>query len=80
VVGKTERKGQLLRQCRSCDNVKLRHKQGVTCGLTAVSMKMTDVWDVAPCVLAQIHRRFRGVYCLYYKHDHSSPASLIDIP
>jgi hypothetical protein len=48
-------------------------------GVTAASMKVTDVCDVAPCVLLQIHRRFRGVYCLSYKHDHSSPASLIDI-
>jgi hypothetical protein len=33
--------------------------------LTAASMKMTVFWDVAPCSLVEIYRRFRGAYCLY---------------
>jgi hypothetical protein len=28
--------------------------------LTAASMKVTVSWDVAPCSLAEIDRRFRG--------------------
>jgi hypothetical protein len=27
-------------------------------------MKMTAFWDVAPCSLVLIERRFRGAYCL----------------
>jgi hypothetical protein len=34
--------------------------------LTAASMKMTFFWDIAPCSLAEIDRRFRGSYCLHY--------------
>jgi hypothetical protein len=29
--------------------------------LTAASIKMTVFWDVAPCSLVEIDRRFRGV-------------------
>jgi hypothetical protein len=35
--------------------------------LTAVSMNMTVFWDVAPCSLVEIDRRFRGAYCLYHQ-------------
>jgi hypothetical protein len=31
--------------------------------LTAASMKMTLFWDVAPCSLVEIYRRFRRAYC-----------------
>jgi hypothetical protein len=31
--------------------------------LTAVSMKMTVFWDVAPCSLVEVYLRFRGAYC-----------------
>jgi hypothetical protein len=30
---------------------------------TTVSMKMTVFWDVAPCSLVKVERRFRGAYC-----------------
>jgi hypothetical protein len=30
--------------------------------LTAMRMKMTVFWDVAPCSLVEINRRFRGAY------------------
>jgi hypothetical protein len=33
--------------------------------LTAASMKMFVFWDVAPCSLVEIDRRFRGAYCLH---------------
>jgi hypothetical protein len=34
-------------------------------------MKMTVFWDVAPCSLVEIYRRFRGAYCLHHQGDHS---------
>jgi hypothetical protein len=32
--------------------------------LTAASMKMSASWDIAPCSLVEVYRRFRGAYCL----------------
>jgi hypothetical protein len=37
---------------------------------TAARMKIRDFWDVAPCSLVGVDRRFRGTYCRQY---HSSP-------
>jgi hypothetical protein len=37
--------------------------------LTAASMKMTVFWDVAPCSLVDVYRRFRGTYCLHHQGD-----------
>jgi hypothetical protein len=37
--------------------------------LTAASMKMTAVWNVAPCSLIEADRRIRGVYCLHHHPD-----------
>jgi hypothetical protein len=37
--------------------------------LTVASMKMVVFWDVAPCSLAEIYRRFRGVYSLHHQGD-----------
>jgi hypothetical protein len=31
--------------------------------LMAASMKVTVFWNVAPCSLIEIDRRFRGAYC-----------------
>jgi hypothetical protein len=31
--------------------------------LTVTSMKMTAFWDIAPCNLTEVDRRFRDVYC-----------------
>jgi hypothetical protein len=31
--------------------------------LTVTSMKMTAFWDIAPCSLTEMDRRFRDVYC-----------------
>jgi hypothetical protein len=28
--------------------------------------KMAVFWVVAPCSLVEVHRRFRGVFCLHY--------------
>jgi hypothetical protein len=35
--------------------------------LTAVSLKMAVFWDVAPCSLVEVYRRFRGAYCLHHQ-------------
>jgi hypothetical protein len=37
--------------------------------LTAKCMKMTVFWDVVPCSLLEIDRRFRGAYCLHHQDD-----------
>jgi hypothetical protein len=36
---------------------------------TAASMKLSVVWDIAPCSLVGVDWRFRGVYCLHYQGD-----------
>jgi hypothetical protein len=41
--------------------------------LTAASMKMAVFWDVAPCSLVEIDRRFRGAYSLCYQGFPSRP-------
>jgi hypothetical protein len=35
--------------------------------LTAASMKIRAFWDVAPCSLIGVDRRFRGLYCLHHQ-------------
>jgi hypothetical protein len=30
---------------------------------------MTVFWDVAPCSLVEIDRRFSGAYCLHHQDD-----------
>jgi hypothetical protein len=30
-------------------------------------LKMTAFWDIAPCSLVEVGRRFRGVYCLHHQ-------------
>jgi hypothetical protein len=37
--------------------------------LTATSIKMTVYWDVVPCSLVEIDRRFRGACCLSHQGD-----------
>jgi hypothetical protein len=34
---------------------------------TASSVKMTAVWDIAPCSLVEVDRRFGSAYCLHHK-------------
>jgi hypothetical protein len=34
--------------------------------MTAI-VKVTAYWDMAPCSLVEVDRRFRGVYCLHYQ-------------
>jgi hypothetical protein len=33
-------------------------------------VKMTVLWDIAPCSLVEVYRRFRGAYCLHHQGDH----------
>jgi hypothetical protein len=33
------------------------------------SLKMTVLWDVAPCSLVEVYRRFRCVFCLHQGDD-----------
>jgi hypothetical protein len=35
--------------------------------LTATNMRMAVFWDVAPCSLVEVDRRFRGTYCLHHQ-------------
>jgi hypothetical protein len=30
---------------------------------------MTAFWDIAPCSLVEVDRRFRGAYCLHHQDD-----------
>jgi hypothetical protein len=32
-------------------------------------LKMTVFWHAAPCILVQVNRSFRGVYCLHHQGD-----------
>jgi hypothetical protein len=34
--------------------------------LTADIMKITVLWDVAPCSLVEVYRRFRGACCPHH--------------
>jgi hypothetical protein len=36
-------------------------------------MKMTAYWDIAPCSLVEVDRRFRGAYSLYHQDDRAPP-------
>jgi hypothetical protein len=36
---------------------------------TGFGSKMTVFWDVAPCSLVEIDRRFTGAYCLHHQGD-----------
>jgi hypothetical protein len=44
--------------------------------LTTESMKLRAFWDIAPCSLVGVDRRFRGAYCLHHQGDESSPTPL----
>jgi hypothetical protein len=37
--------------------------------LTAASMKMTVLWDMAPCTVVEVDRGFRGAYCLHHQGE-----------
>jgi hypothetical protein len=30
----------------------------------------TVLWDIAPCSVVEIYRRFEGAYCIHYQGDH----------
>jgi hypothetical protein len=33
-------------------------------------MKMEAIWDIAPCSLFEVVRRFRGTFCLHHQGNH----------
>jgi hypothetical protein len=33
------------------------------------NLKMAAIWDIATCSLVQVHRLFRGAYCLHHRPD-----------
>jgi hypothetical protein len=37
--------------------------------LTPANLKMTAFWDIAPCSLVEVDRRFRCAYCLHHQGD-----------
>jgi hypothetical protein len=39
------------------------------------SMKMTGLWDLAPCSIMEIGRHFKSAYCLHHQVDNSSHRS-----
>jgi hypothetical protein len=41
--------------------------------LTSAYLKMRAFWDIAPCNLVGVDRRFRGAYCLHHHPDGGSP-------
>jgi hypothetical protein len=41
--------------------------------LTVASVKMTAFWDIAPCSLVDVDRRFRGAYCLHHQSNPHRP-------
>jgi hypothetical protein len=45
--------------------------------LTAASMKLRIFWDVLPCFLLNIDRRFRGSYCLHHQGEHGPLSPLV---
>jgi hypothetical protein len=40
--------------------------------LIAVNVKTTAFWDTASCNLEEVHRHFRGAYCLHHQGDQVS--------
>jgi hypothetical protein len=46
--------------------------------LTEDSMKMTAFLDIAPCSLGEIHRRFRGAYCLNHQGYYGGRSTLLE--
>jgi hypothetical protein len=51
--------------------VKYKSSLGEVSVLTAKSVKITVVWDIAPCSL-EVDRRFRGAYCLHQGDEKSA--------
>jgi hypothetical protein len=50
-------KGTVMVKCFSEERDEARFQV-----LTAASMKVTSFWDIAPCSLVEVYRRFRGEY------------------
>jgi hypothetical protein len=46
-----------------CDEMQ-RNKFAYSCSFLTSDVKVTVFWDVGPCSLVEVYRRFRGAYCL----------------
>jgi hypothetical protein len=42
-------------------------------------MQITAFWDIAPCSLVEVHRRFRGAYGLYHQVSDHHPDDGVSI-
>jgi hypothetical protein len=42
-------------------------------------MKMTVFWDVAPCSLVEVYRRFRCAHCLHHQGDETTRTSKMSV-
>jgi hypothetical protein len=49
--------------------MQLSHGWDFAAAAAAASMKMTVFWDVAPCSLVEVYRRFRGTFFLHHQSD-----------
>jgi hypothetical protein len=38
-------------------------------GMNEARLKMTVLWDDAPCSLVEVCRRLEGAYCLHHRPD-----------
>jgi hypothetical protein len=59
------------------DNIN-KDPRDVSCKLTGSNMKMAVFWDIAPCSLVEVDRRFKGRYCLHQQGDESFIALMME--
>jgi hypothetical protein len=45
--------------------------------LSEANIKMTVLWDIVPCSLVEVDRRFRSPYCLHYQENESHSVILM---
>jgi hypothetical protein len=62
-------------ELQSCSLTKLPFEENPTLNMIIrkhdnfTTMKTTAFWDIAPCSLVEVDRRFRGAYCLLHHGD-----------
>jgi hypothetical protein len=57
--------------CYRCYTSVSEHDKGLFSdgGVKKKCLEMTVFWDVTPCSLVEIYRRFRGTYCLHHQGE-----------
>jgi hypothetical protein len=50
--------------------------EGTPAPKLTITLKMTAFWDVAPCSLVEVDRRFRCTYCLHHRPGAGSSKDL----